>query len=304
MNIDLEQAVGLINQKKAIAVPTETVYGLAALALSEEAILEIYRIKHRPPTNPLIVHVASFEEALDIGEFDEEALSIAKHFWPGPLTIVVKSRFNVAKAIHGGMETIAIRFPSHPIFLKLIQKTGPLAAPSANRSGLPSPTTRAHVESDLGKDFPVLDGGPTKFGIESTVIIRKENRWYFGREGAISREDLFPFIKEFKTLVSDTPLCPGQAFRHYAPKARLTTKDEKKVNAIVGFSNRTYPSHLKVYSLGDLAEPDKISVNLFSTLRQLDIDQIKEAVVDLDFTATGPLRAVKERLLKALEPSN
>lgn len=307
MELTLLQAAALLKSGQVVAVPTETVYGLAASLFKEEAIAKIFALKARPLNNPLIIHVAHPKEVLQFtGLLGKDFEDLSRAFWPGPLTLVFPIIQKRIPAIaRSGLLTAAFRVPAHPLARELLKLTGPLVMPSANLSGRPSSTSRRHVETDFGKDFPVLDGGECTSGLESTILFQ-DGFYKIIRQGAIPREEFYKVLAYTPEIVSlqkgENPLCPGQLFRHYAPRAKLTLQttipgDFKGV--ILGFQERTYPSLCKVYQLGSLNDPHSISKNLYKILRQLDEDHIKEAVVDVDFPPYGLFSTILERLQKA-----
>lgn len=300
MIISIDEAIACLLEGQLVALPTETVYGLAALANNESAVKSLFSLKGRPMENPLIVHCYSFEEALSHAHFDQEAIRLATLFWPGPLTLVLKSRSTFPSIVQAHLPTLALRVPSHPLFRSILQKSGPLAAPSANRSGSPSPTQPQHVEEDFGPSVPIVDGGATTLGIESTVLVQERGLWFIGREGAIPKEEIEKIVPLTPSPKLERAICPGSFFRHYAPKALLFASYEPSVEAILGFEGRSYPQNHKIYSLGSLEKPQEIAMNLYHVLRKLDQDKIYSAFVDLDFPEKGILSSVKERLSRAI----
>ncbi len=257
----MQEAAELIRKGELVAFPTETVYGLGADALRPEASKKIYAAKGRPSDNPLIVHICKFDELVSIAkEVPEQAKKLADAFWPGPLTMIVWKNEKVPYETTGGMETVAIRMPNHPIALKLIEESGCLiAAPSANTSGKPSPTEASHVALDLdGKISMILDGGPVGIGIESTIIDLTEEKPMILRPGYITKEMLEEVLGE-EVLIDPgilameaahaagheaiqegaKPKAPGMRYKHYAPKADLvlvegeTTRVIEKINQLV-----------------------------------------------------------------------
>ncbi|UTR16969.1 threonylcarbamoyl-AMP synthase [Salipaludibacillus sp. LMS25] len=213
-----------------VAFPTETVYGLGGDATSDVAIERIFEAKGRPADNPLIVHIAERAQLRDyVKEISPLADKLMSAFWPGPLTIVFKHNGHLSKRVTAGLPTVAVRMPDHPVALALIKAAGvPLAAPSANRSGRPSPTTAAHVYEDLnGKISGIIDGGATGVGLESTVITGTEGTVTILRPGGITKEDLEAVCGPVLTdpalkKEDDTPISPGMKYVHYAPNAPLT----------------------------------------------------------------------------------
>lgn len=205
-----------------VAVPTETVYGLAARADSAAAVAAIYRAKGRPDFNPLIVHVADLAHAQGLARFDERALALAERFWPGPLTLVLPRRDDagLAAAVTAGLPTLALRCPAHPAMRALLRETGlSLAAPSANRSGAVSPTTARHVAASLGARVDlILDGGACAAGIESTIVAVRERGWQVLRPGPIAVEEIAALLGSEESVESAGGVeAPGQLASHYAP---------------------------------------------------------------------------------------
>lgn len=219
----IAEAARLLREGRLVAVPTETVYGLAARADRDEAVAAIYRAKGRPSFNPLIVHVADVESAQDLADFDERALRLAERFWPGALTMVLPLRAGapVAAAVTAGLPTIAIRCPAHAVMRLVIAEAGvPLAAPSANRSGGVSPTDAGHVVASLGNNVDaVLDGGACQAGLESTIVaLREGGRWQILRPGPITESEIREVLGcKSDAVTSHAVEAPGQLASHYAP---------------------------------------------------------------------------------------
>lgn len=229
----IEQAGALLRAGEVVGIPTETVYGLAADALNPEAVARIFEAKGRPQDNPLIVHIAAFDAIYDIAaEVPAQAKALAAAFWPGPLTMILPKQDKIPMVTSGGLNTVGIRFPSHPMAQAIIRAAGlPLAAPSANLSGRPSTTTAQHVIEDLdGKIAAVVDGGPCSVGVESTVVSLCGARPRLLRPGGISLEQLRSVLGEVdvdralreKIDDSEKVSAPGMKYRHYAPKAPVT----------------------------------------------------------------------------------
>ncbi|MBR4514774.1 MAG: threonylcarbamoyl-AMP synthase [Lachnospiraceae bacterium] len=231
-NDDIIMAAGIIKNGGLVAFPTETVYGLGADALVPEAAAKIYSAKGRPSDNPLIVHIAETEAVEKLAlEIPDKAKALMEAFWPGPLTIILKKKTVVPDTTTGGLPTVAIRMPSHPAALQLIRESGCyIAAPSANTSGRPSPTTAAHVEEDMtGRIDAIIDGGPVGIGIESTIVDMSEDIPTILRPGFITKKMLENIVGEVKidpALESPDstarPKAPGMRYTHYAPKGELT----------------------------------------------------------------------------------
>lgn len=232
----IAQAAKILDDGGLVAVPTETVYGLAARADAAEAVAGIYAAKGRPSFNPLIVHVKSLEQAETLAHFDARARDLAQAFWPGPLTLVLPMRDTalLAAAVSAGLPTIALRLPAHPVMRQLLARLDfPLAAPSANRSEEVSPTRPEHVMASLGNRCPaVIDGGPTTEGLESTIVaLRDDEVWSLLRPGPITKEALEDILGP-ETQASAKIEAPGQLARHYSPgkplrlNARKVAQDE------------------------------------------------------------------------------
>jgi L-threonylcarbamoyladenylate synthase len=232
-NCDLSLAIACLKNGEPVVFPTETVYGLGAPIFSEDTVKRVFEIKGRPLDNPLIAHIASLEEARCLSDhLDPVFYTLAEHFWPGPLTIVVQRKAEVPALVSAGQPTIAIRMPLHPIARNLIKGVGqPLVAPSANLSGRPSPTRLIDVLEDLqGKVKYVIDGGDCELGIESTVISLFHSQPTLLRPGQITREALEDILgrKVAHPQVSGPIFSPGMKYRHYAPKAQVRLVYQKE----------------------------------------------------------------------------
>lgn len=311
MRISFSQAVKSLNSGQVVAVPTETVYGLAASLKFPNSVKKVFTLKGRPQDNPLIVHIADLEQLKNLCHDIPKNFSKICSFWPGPLTVVLTAnKKNVPRVVRAGLSTVAVRVPSHPLMRRLIKKIGPLAAPSANVSGQPSPTRASHVEADLGSDFPVLDGGVCRHGVESTVIHLLPVGWELLRQGALSREKLAAVLGEplSKSLKQNKRLLsPGQKYRHYAPKAQLKLCISQKqilrlaksgrFAAILGFDDS--PAVLPLISLGLRGRYSVNLKRLYEKLRQLDRVSYINVLVDLDFSDLGLGATLQERLSKA-----
>jgi L-threonylcarbamoyladenylate synthase len=255
----LARAAALLRAGALVAVPTETVYGLAARADSEDAVAAIYRAKGRPSFNPLIVHVGSVEQARRLAMFDDRAEMLAARFWPGPLTLVlpVRAESGIVPAVTAGLPTIGIRVPAHALSRRLLLDLDlPLAAPSANRSLAVSPTTPDHVAASLGDNIAaILDGGPCEQGLESTIVaLRDSGRWSLLREGPIARGDLVAALGQEPVVASGAIEAPGQMQRHYSPgkPVRLDVASADEDEFLIGFG--PVPGHCSLSEKGDLAQ--------------------------------------------------
>ncbi len=307
----IEQAAQLLRRGEIVAFPTETVYGLGAVVWNEEAVRKIFVAKGRPLDNPLIVHIASIQMALPlVREPLDRFQLLARHFWPGPLTLVVEHRGNVPSIVTAGLQTVAIRMPDHPVALALIEKVGePLVAPSANRSGKPSPTRAEHVVEDLaGSIAAVLDAGPTQVGIESTVLVLTTEPPRIVRPGVVTKEVLETVlgvpIEEVRSDDVNRPVAPGMKYRHYAPTVpvQLFENPEELDQALQGAPERrililalpqwrTRFQHYPGYRL--LSEK-----TLYETFREADRDRW-EAVWILADKEVQRRRGLYNRILKA-----
>lgn len=232
----IAEAAQLILSDEIVGIPTETVYGLAANAFSEQAVSKIFKAKNRPADNPLIVHICDITMISDIAaELPQLAISCAKRFWPGPLTMVLPKIAKIPEITSGGLDTVGVRMPSHPGALALIAEAGvPLAAPSANLSGSPSPTTAEHVMNDMSGRIPaVINGGECETGVESTVICFEQNAIRILRPGRITAQmlaEITPYIRIDKGVMSriessEPAASPGMKYKHYAPKAEVLIID-------------------------------------------------------------------------------
>jgi len=255
----IAQAAERLARGELVALPTETVYGLAARADRPEAVAAIYRAKGRPDFNPLIVHVPGLEAAERLAHFDHRARRLAEAFWPGPLTMVLPLRVEaeIAPAVTAGLPTIALRCPAHPVMRAVLEACRlPLAAPSANRSGAVSPTRAEHVVESLGRRVGlVIDGGPTQAGIESTIVALRADGWQILRPGPIAGEDIAALIGP--PLGERTPSgieAPGQLASHYAPgkPVRLDATRAEADEFLIGFG--PVAGEVSLSPSGDLAE--------------------------------------------------
>jgi Sua5/YciO/YrdC/YwlC family protein len=288
-------AAELLRKGELVAFPTETVYGLAAPIFNPETIAKIYKAKGRPSDNPLIAHIASLDQIEQIArEIPPEFYLLAKKFFPGPLTVVLKKHPSVPAIVSGGLDTIAVRMPSHPVARQLILAVGqPLVAPSANLSGKPSSTTAQHVAADFeGKIRAVIDGGAAEFGIESTVVSLVSTpcllRW-----GAVSKEEIEAVLGKplAAPTSSDLLASPGTRYRHYSPEAKIklfTTQAEMDVYLLTSPARRRHIVHEITPS------------NLYALLRQADEEEIEEIIV---FCSPQMLQnsALMDRLKKAAQ---
>ena len=325
----LSLAAELIQQGGLVAFPTETVYGLGADALNPEAVRSIFAAKGRPADNPLIVHIFRREQLDSICDLPDAAVPLMDAFWPGPLTLLFPKKAAVPDVVTAGLPTVAVRMPSHPVAQAFLAACGlPVAAPSANRSGRPSPTTAAHVLEDLSGNVPlILDGGSCEVGLESTVLDLCHGEPCILRPGGVTKEMLEDVLKKPVSLAGsilrplredETALSPGMRYKHYAPKADVTLVDGPEENVlpllrslytrdtdagkkscILCFSEHAEAlSGCRMLSLGSKSEPSQIAHRLFDTLRQLDEEQM-ESVYSEVIPPEGIGLAVMNRLGRA-----
>ncbi|MFM5893971.1 MAG: L-threonylcarbamoyladenylate synthase [Novosphingobium sp.] len=297
----IARAAALIVSGQPVALPTETVYGLAARADSPEAVAAIYAAKGRPGFNPLIVHVASLAQAESIAQFDDRARDLAEKFWPGALTMVLPLRpeARIAPAVTAGLPTIALRCPAHPVMRAMLEASGlPLAAPSANRSGGVSPTSAAHVAASLaGRIDMVLDGGECATGLESTIVaLRGDGTWQQLRPGPVTHEALREALGEANESQGDCGIeAPGQLASHYAPgkPVRLGVSSAASNEFLIGFGGLDGDYNLS--PAGDLAEA---AARLYAALHQAAAaPQPRIAVAALPEEGLGA--ALNDRLRRA-----
>ncbi len=308
----LEKALKSLERGLLVVVPTETVYGLAADGYSDSAVARIYELKQRPSFNPLILHYYSVECALEDVEEDERFLKLAKFFWPGPLTIVVnrKKESRVSSLATAGLQTLAVRVPSHPVMRALLEKyPHPLAAPSANPSTRISPTHLLHVLSYFDGCEQVgafLEGGLSLVGLESTVIDLTSRKPVILRPGSITKEALEEVIGSIAEGDHTTSIkAPGQLKKHYAPSIpiRLNAIDVKEDEALLAFGShilRGAKYTINLSEKGDLAEA---ASNLFRFLHELDHKKFS-AIAVMPIPNVGIGKAINDRLMRASAQEN
>ncbi len=312
INQDIALATHLLNTNQAVAIPTETVYGLAGNAFSEEAVAKIFAIKNRPTFNPLILHTHSLATASQfVQEIPPHAQLLAEKFWPGPLTLLLKKNTLISDLITADSSLVAIRIPNHPLTLKLLRNLSfPLVAPSANPFGYISPTSAQHVMEQLGGKIPlILDGGSTQVGIESTIIGFENNQPIIYRCGGISREAIEDTLHLYcQSAQHNTHLhAPGRLKSHYAPRTRLYMGDldallethGNEPHAILSLTrtfNHLPASHqIQLSSKGSLQEA---AHNLFASMRTLDKLNIQCILAEI-MPTHGLGAAINDRLERA-----
>ncbi|WND01932.1 L-threonylcarbamoyladenylate synthase [Temperatibacter marinus] len=301
-----EKALDLLSNGELVAIPTETVYGLAADASNEQAVALIYAAKGRPSYNPLICHVSDIEMAARYVDIKTTAQKLIDKFWPGPLTFVLprKQNCSLAKAVSAGLDTLAVRCPQNETIRALIAELNkPIAAPSANPSGKISPTCAADVEEGLGSKVSlILDGGPCVVGLESTIISIENNKISLLRPGTIQSDEIAAVAKcpVFDREGSEIT-APGQLSSHYAPNTQVTLKYSGPPNDdifIIGFGDNQ--GNLNLSAKGHLEEAGR---NLFASLRKAD-QAGKKAIAVVPIPATGIGIAINDRLKRAAAPKD
>ena len=310
---DLNKYIDLINAGDVVAFPTETVYGLGADAWNPSAIQKIFTIKGRPSDNPLIVHVSGEDQIHDFSEkIPDSAHKLIEEFWPGPLSLVLHKKEKVLDAVTAGLNTVAIRMPDHEIALEFISKTGPLVAPSANKSGKPSPTKAEHVKADFGEHFPVIDGKATKVGLESTVLDLTGDQPEILRPGSISRKEVeevlgFSIHESFFDHI-ERPKSPGQKYSHYKPSAEVTwfdpnesKYDDNTLYLINSSSEGAVSKSNRIFYDGDL---EQMARELYDRFRQADLEGYSKISIEPfdDFQDRFPsfYAALKNRITKSI----
>lgn len=325
----LQEAAQLLKEGEAIAFPTETVYGLGANALCSEAVKKIFQAKGRPSDNPLIVHIADKKDLDKLtASIPEKAQQLIDAFWPGPLTLIFPKKEGIAAEVTAGLDSVGVRMPNHPVALTLLREAGiPVAAPSANRSGRPSPTTAAHVEEDLqGKIAGIVDGGATGVGVESTVLDVTVEPPIILRPGGLTKEDIEqvigPIDVDSNLLLQEDqqPRSPGMKYQHYAPKGEMWMVEygdvEEQSRTIRHWTHQAKQNHQKVGVLateetkalypeadyvavcGSRADLSSVARELYDALRSFDHQQV-DFILSESFPVSGVGAAVMNRLSKA-----
>jgi len=309
----IEDAVTLLKDGEVVAFPTETVYGLGAIAYDANAVSKIFECKGRPHFDPLIVHTGNADQAFALcTKVTQAALQLANSFWPGPLTLVLPKVASIPDIVTAGLPSVALRVPAHPVTQALLTAVGaPLAAPSANRFGRVSPTTAEHVLNDLGSRVPlILQGGACQRGLESTIVSLLEDRPRLLRPGSIALEDIRDAVGPVDTASEnfDARLSPGQLKSHYAPRTPMQPLDHAEppragervgLLAIGPTSESGYAAIEVLTANHDLREA---ATNLFSALRRLDAQELDRIVCE--FAPTRGLGyAINDRLSRGCQPT-
>ncbi|HET9485785.1 MAG TPA: L-threonylcarbamoyladenylate synthase [Chryseosolibacter sp.] len=306
---DINKAKELLEKGELVAIPTETVYGLAANALDADAVLKIFQVKNRPQFDPLIIHISAPEKVrLYAAHVPLKAEALAAAFWPGPLTLLLEKQNIIPDLVTAGLPTVGIRCPDHPLTHGLLESISfPLAAPSANPFGYISPTTPAHVEDQLGsKIHYILDGGPCRIGLESTIVGFDNEGAIVFRTGGLTIEDIEKVAGRVRMQLttSSNPLSPGQLHSHYAPKKKLlagnleelmSEYEAQKVGVLSFQKDRGVRFQ---YILSPSGNPDEAARNFFSGLRSLDASPV-EVILAEYVPEAGLGKAINDRLRRA-----
>ncbi|MFW6351246.1 MAG: L-threonylcarbamoyladenylate synthase [Bacteroidota bacterium] len=305
---DISYAAGLIQMGELVAFPTETVYGLGADAFNPEAVAKIFQHKERPAFDPLIVHVSNTKQAESLCNHPDDRISLlAKHFWPGPLTIVVEKNKQVPDIVTSGLNTVGIRMPDHSLAIQLISESGtPIAAPSANKFGRISPTQAWHVANQLTEVPYIIDGGQTTVGIESSVIRLHDDGFVMLRPGAVGSDEIKKFIPESKTPEKQDSLhSPGLINSHYSPQKPLFIGWQNieithlKNAGLIAWGNPQYSEKFKkVEFLSKTKQMQEAAINLFNALHNMETSEVEFIVAD-PVPEEGIGIAIMDRLKKA-----
>lgn len=304
---DISKAVQLLMKGKLVAIPTETVYGLAANALDTTAVAGIFRAKNRPTFDPLIIHTYSIEKAKEyVTKFPSELEKLAEAYWPGPLTLLLSKRNVIPDLVTSGLYNVAVRIPNHALTLELLQQLNfPLAAPSANPFGYISPTRPEHVNKQLGNEVDyILDGGACEVGIESTIVGMEDGKVCVYRLGGLNIEQIEQVVGKVQLKInsSDNPTSPGQLQSHYAPIKKLVIGNVDELlkqyeNAgVLSFGDKTYDVY--TFNLSKTADLTEAAANLFEGLRSLDESSVEVILTDY-LPEIGLGIAINDRLTRA-----
>ncbi|MGC8903196.1 MAG: L-threonylcarbamoyladenylate synthase [Fervidobacterium sp.] len=311
-DFDISYACNVLKSGGLVAFPTETVYGLGALATDSSAVRKIFKVKGRPSDNPLIVHLSSVDDINQIAYLDEKYLKVIEKITPGPITFVLKKKDVIPNEVTAGLQTVGVRIPAHPVAQALAKCVGPIAAPSANRSGKPSPTDADAVIEDLqGLVECIIDAGECAFGIESTIVDLTKDTLLLLRPGPITMEDLtelFGNVEFYQIKEGEKPLAPGMKYRHYAPEKRLEVVES---SSLVNYINtdvlilctketkeRFLPNARNVLIIGEFEKPYTIAQNLYRSFRQIDKTDYKYAVIE-KLPEYGIFFSIMNRIKKA-----
>ena len=308
MKDEVRRAAQVLRAGGLVAFPTETVYGLGADAANVEAIRKLYAVKRRPTDHPVIVHFASAEKAFAWArDVPQEARKLAERFWPGPLTLILKRSAAAKDFVTGSQDTVGLRVPSHPVAQALLKEfAGGVAAPSANRFGLVSPTTAAHVREDLGPDVDlVLEGGASEVGIESTIVDLSGPKPVLLRPGHISKEDLEAIVGALQERTAASPRHSGSMERHYAPRTPARLVPSYELDKTIAQANRSVavlafsrPDERVDYWLRMPRDAKAYAQRLYAALRELDTAECQEILIEAP-PELPEWSAVRDRLKRA-----
>jgi L-threonylcarbamoyladenylate synthase len=310
---DIHLAASFLKAGSLVAIPTETVYGLAGNALDETVVLSIFKTKERPEFDPLIVHVSGVEEVEKYAQnIPDAAFKLMNHFWPGPLTLLLNKKNTIPDLVTSGLNTVALRMPNHPMTLELLRLLDfPLAAPSANPFGYISPTIALHVADQLSGKIPyILDGGPCDIGIESTIMGFENDECTVYRLGGMDVDEIEKVVGKIKIMNTGTsdPRAPGMLKSHYAPAKpvyfgelpQLINLHSLKNAAILCFTgdDHDFPNHVPVFTLSPHGNIDEAAKHLFAALRSFDQSEAAFLLAE-KFPEKGLGKAINDRLLRA-----
>ncbi len=309
---DIQKAKDFLEKDELVAIPTETVYGLAANALNPIAVAKIFEVKERPTFDPLIVHTHSLHEVYKlVTNIHPALLKLAEAFWPGPLTLLLPKKEIIPSLVTSGLDRVGVRVPNHPLTLDLLSQLNfPLAAPSANPFGYISPTTAMHVEKQLGTKIPyILDGGSCEVGLESTIVGEENGEIIIYRLGGLSVDEIETIVGKVSVQLnqSSNPKSPGQLKSHYAPKKPVYIGNlnesqkqysDQKIGAIVFGIDIKLSESILIKNLSSTKNYQEASANLFSFLRELDEADVDVIITEL-LPETGLGLAINDRLRRA-----
>lgn len=309
---NIERAADLLLKGHLVAIPTETVYGLAANALNEQAVLSVFEAKNRPFFDPLIIHVPDLKNAQKYALLDDDRLlALAEKFWPGPLTLLLPKKNNIPEIVTSGLDRVAVRVPDHEVTLQLLKAVNlPLAAPSANPFGYVSPTSAEHVNAQLGNVVSyILDGDPCKIGLESTIVGIEVGKICVYRLGGLEIEEIEKCVGRVVLRINNSgdPKAPGQLKSHYAPKKPLLIGDIKelikiysdKKLAVICYGEEKFTSeNCLIFNLSKSSSLKEAAINLFKHLRSAD-DSDCDLVIGNLLPEEGLGRAINDRLKRA-----
>lgn len=310
---DIKIAQEILEREDIVAIPTETVYGLAANIFSEKAIKKIFELKKRPFFNPLIVHIKSIDYLTQIADdIPVDAMKLAETFWPGPLTLVLKKKSEISDLITSGKKTVGIRVPNHKLTLRLLQNIDfPLAAPSANTFQSISPTLPEHVVKNFGQNLAILDGGPCQLGLESTILGFENEKVILYRLGAISIEDIEKVVGKVQIQNNENskPDAPGMLSKHYSPKTKiiLTTdlkseilKFQDKKLGVLQFGNEIKENQaFKIEALSKSKNIKEAASNFYQALHTLDLHDL-DLIIAEKMPNEGLGKTINDRLTRAI----